>query len=234
MCEVDRPTRLRELAITTEEVRRTSSRKAKTELLAELLRRCRPEEIVPAVGFLLAKPRQGAIGVGWATVARLDQLDDEAETASEHPPTVTGFDAVLSEVMLTTGSGSVQSRSDLLSQFLTGCEPTEVEFVKRVLIGEARQGALAGVITDAAAKAAGVKAAAMRRGAMLQGDLAEAAYIALVEGPNALAAIDLKVQRPIQPMLASTWPRHWRRAGDLKAARVRSSGSSTGPASKCI
>ncbi len=213
-------TRLRALAATTEAVRATSSRKAKTELLADLLRQLQPEEIVPAIGFLLAKPRQGAIGVGWATVARLD----ETLTASDHPPTVVGFDSLLSEVLLTTGSGSVQRRSDMISQFLTRCDESEVELVKRVLIGEARQGALAGVVTDAAAKAAEVKAAAMRRGAMLQGDLAEAAYIAIVEGAEALAAIDLEVQRPIQPMLAST-------AADVGEALEAAAGAEGGESS---
>lgn len=203
-------TRLRELAETTDAVRRTSSRKAKTELLADLLGRLAPEEIEPSVGFLVAKPRQGAIGVGWATVAGLDDLrgvdaaSADGVDGSPYPPTVLGLDALLSEILMTTGSGSVGARSELLNRFLAGCEAGEVEFVKRVLIGEARQGALAGVITEAGAKAAGVKAAAMRRGAMLQGDLGQAIRIAMVDGTDGLAAIDLEVQRPIQPMLAST------------------------------
>ncbi len=208
-------TRLRELAATTEQVRATSSRKTKTELLAELLRRLHPAEIEPAVGFLVAKPRQGAIGVGWATVAGLDQAtSDDDETvggdadsgnpAAGHPPTVIGLDTLLTEVLGTTGSGSVGARSQLLNRFLAGCDDDEAEFVKRVLIGEARQGALAGVVTEAGAKAAGVKAAAMRRGAMLQGDLGQAISIAMADGADGLDAIDLVVQRPIQPMLAST------------------------------
>ncbi|MDH3298952.1 MAG: ATP-dependent DNA ligase [Acidimicrobiia bacterium] len=203
-------TRLQDLATTTDAVRRTSSRKAKTELLADLLRRLAPEEIEAAVGFLMAKPRQGAIGVGWATVAGLGEIGeaglDDGSTGGEspYPPTVLGLDALLSEILATTGSGSVGARSELLTRFLAGCEDDEVEFVKRVLIGEARQGALAGVVTEAGAKAAGVKAAAMRRGAMLQGDLGEAIRVAIVDGADGLDAIDLEVQRPIQPMLAST------------------------------
>ncbi len=197
-------TRLRELAATTDQVRETSSRKAKTELLADLLRRLDPSEIEPAVGFLVAKPRQGAIGVGWATVGGLEESPVASAASAPHPPTVLGLDALLSDILVTTGSGSVGARSELLTRFLAACEPGEVEFVKRVLIGEARQGALAGVVTEAGAKAADVKAAAMRRGAMLQGDLGQAIRIAMVDGADGLAAIDLEVQRPIQPMLAST------------------------------
>jgi DNA ligase-1 len=214
------PTRIGELAGVTEQVRRTSSRKGKSELLARLLGRLHPGEIEPAIGFLLARPRQGAIGVGWATVAGLEDssavldewsagLDDSsgAEAATElsvEPPTVLGLDRLLTTVMNTTGAGSAAARAELLNRFLARCHADEVDFVKRVLVGEARQGALAGVITDAAAKAVGAKAPIMRRAVMLQGDLGQAARIGLVDGPEALAAIDLEVQRPILPMLAST------------------------------
>ncbi len=205
-------TRLRELADTTDALRATSSRKEKGELLAALLRRLAPAEIVPAVGMLLAKPRQGAIGVGWATVAKVPTAPSGATAADDADAPaddgtgadVLAFDALLSEIAVTTGPGSEAGRQALLSEFLGRCEPAEREFVRRVLIGDARQGALAGVMTDAAAKAAGVKAAAMRRAVMLRGDLGEATAIALLDGAEALDAVDLVVGRPIQPMLAST------------------------------
>jgi DNA ligase-1 len=210
--------RLARLAETTEQVRATSSRKAKTELLAGLLAELAPAEIVPAVGMLLARPRQGAIGVGWATVSRLDR-DTAQRTGSrldrddpggggpvEAHADILGFDALLSRIATTTGPGSEAARTELLQAFLARCDPAEAEFVRRVLVGDARQGALAGVMTDAAARAAGVKAATMRRAAMLRGDLGEAAAVALIAGPEALSAIDLEVGRPIQPMLASTSP----------------------------
>ena len=193
--------RLAALAETSEALRETSSRKAKSELLAELLRSLEPAEIVPAIGFLLATPRQGAIGVGWATVARLNQGDS---APSGYKPDILGFDQLLSAVLATVGTGSESARSALISHFLTGCTEGEAAFVRRVLVGDARQGALAGVMTDAVAKAAGMKLAVMRRAVMLRGDLGEAAAIALVDGPEAAAAINLEVGRPIQPMLAST------------------------------
>ncbi|MEM7272542.1 MAG: ATP-dependent DNA ligase [Actinomycetota bacterium] len=204
-------TRLAELAATTEAVRATSSRKAKAELLAELLGRLADPEIVPAVGLLLATPRQGAIGVGWAAVARLsddraahdpDVADDDARFDAD----VLGLDRVLSEVAVTTGAGSEAARTAALNRFLARCEPAEAEFVKRVLVGDARQGALAGVMTDAVAKASGIKAATIRRAVMLRGDLGETAAVALIAGKDAVEAVDLVVGRPIQPMLAATAP----------------------------
>ncbi|MGI9597450.1 MAG: ATP-dependent DNA ligase [Acidimicrobiales bacterium] len=209
--------RLARLAETTEAVRATSSRKAKSELLADLFRRLEPAEIVPAIGFLLATPRQGAIGVGWATVARLEEAtgpagesdpDDRALTDSagpgQPPADVLAFDTLLSDIAVTTGTGSEAARAEKINRFLTRCSPDEAEFVRRVLVGDARQGALAGVMTDAVAKAAGIKLALMRRAVMLRGDLGEAAVIALIHGVEAVEAVDLEVGRPIQPMLAST------------------------------
>ncbi len=193
--------RLAVLAETTEALRATSSRKAKSELLAELLRQLEGPEIVPAIGFLLATPRQGAIGVGWATVARLDRSDDNP---SDKMADILSFDALLSDIAVTTGSGSEAARTEKLNRFLSSCTPEESEFVRRVLVGDARQGALGGVMTEAVAKASGIKAAAVRRAVMLRGDLGETAAIALIEGAEAVAAIDLEVGRPIQPMLAST------------------------------
>ncbi|MET0302676.1 MAG: ATP-dependent DNA ligase, partial [Microbacteriaceae bacterium] len=56
---------LSRLVTTTDAVAATSSRLAKVAALAELLRDLDADEIAPAVGFLVAKPRQGRIGIGW-------------------------------------------------------------------------------------------------------------------------------------------------------------------------
>jgi DNA ligase-1 len=69
-----------------------------------------------------------------------------------------------------------------------------------------RQGALAGVMTDAVASAFGVPVAAVRRAAMLRGDLSAVAEIARGDGRAGLDAIGLQVGRPIQPMLAQSSP----------------------------
>ena len=79
-------------------------------------------------------------------------------------------------------------------------------FFVRLLGGELRQGALAGVMADAVAKAADVPAKAVRRAHMLGGRLDDTAVVALTGGAEALAAIGLEVGRAVQPMLASTAP----------------------------
>ncbi|HNP12413.1 MAG TPA: ATP-dependent DNA ligase, partial [Mycobacterium sp.] len=61
-----------------------------------------------------------------------------------------------------------------------------------------------GVMADAVARAGGIPATAVRRAAMLGGDLPGVAAAALTGGAAALADFTLRVGRPVGPMLAQT------------------------------
>ena len=61
---------LAEVVELSQRVAATPARSAKIAALADLLRRLDPDEVEPAVGFLVGEPRQGRIGVGWATLAK--------------------------------------------------------------------------------------------------------------------------------------------------------------------
>ncbi len=101
------------------------------------------------------------------------------------------------------GEGVVAARQAELARLLGMATHDEQRLVRGILSGELRQGALAGVLTTAVAKAADVPVAAVRRGSMMSGDLGAAAVVALTGGRTALDAIDLEPLRPVQPMLAS-------------------------------
>ena len=58
----------------------TSARTGKIRLLADLLRQVDPGEIEAAVGFLVAAPRQGKLGVGFRTIADLAVPPADAST----------------------------------------------------------------------------------------------------------------------------------------------------------
>jgi DNA ligase-1 len=77
-------------------------------------------------------------------------------------------------------------------------------FVSWLLTGDLRQGALARLMVDAVAKAAGVPGALVRRALMLSGDLTRTAEVALAEGEEGLRRIGFELFRPIVPVLAST------------------------------
>jgi ATP-dependent DNA ligase I len=192
-------TLLADVVEASREVAETSSRTRKVAVLAELLARLEPAEIPIVTGILSGTPRQGRIGVGYSTV-----YGAQAEPASVPKLTVGELDVAIEELQATTGPGSAARRRRLLETVLRLATADEAVFVKRLFTGELRQGALAGIMVDAVAKAAGVPAALARRAMMLSGDLTRTAELALAGGEEALAAVGFELFRPIFPMLAST------------------------------
>jgi len=190
---------LQELVTATDAVAATSSRLAKVAVLADVLRRLDADEVAPAIGFLLASPRQGRLGVGWRSVANLDlpHADDPSLTILE-------VDAALDRLAGADGPGSVATRSAELRSLAALATSEEWDLVVRIILGELRTGALEGVLLDAVAKAAERAPAAVRRAAMLSGDVGETARLALTGTTEELDAVGLQVGRPVMPMLAAT------------------------------
>ena len=79
----------------------------------------------------------------------------------------------------------------------------EQRWLRGLVTGEVRQGALDALVQEALAAAAGVPLKAVRRAAMLAGSTVAVA-LAAFEGEEALAAVGLEVGRPVLPMLASS------------------------------
>ncbi len=192
-------TLLADVVATSAEVAGTSSRSAKIEALAGLLRRLEPAEVPAVASFLTGVPRQGRVGIGHATIYRL-----EAGPATGPSLTVTDLDEAVAAVQGLTGSGSAAARRELLTELLGRSTAEEASFVRRLFTGELRQGALAGLMVDAVAKAAGVPAELARRAFMLSGDLTCTAATALAEGEDGLRRVGFELFRPVLPMLAST------------------------------
>ncbi|WCO66676.1 ATP-dependent DNA ligase [Iamia majanohamensis] len=192
---------LADLVATSGAVAATSGRSAKRDALAELLGRLPAEEVAVAAGFLTGEPRQGRIGIGWRTLSSVD-----VDPASAPSLSLVEVDAALDALDALEGPGSAGRRRELLADLLGRATAEEAAFLTRLLGGELRQGASAGVMTDAVARAADVPATAVRRAAMLGGDLPTIAALAVGGGAEALGAIGLELGRPVQPMLAATAP----------------------------
>ncbi|MFL5862686.1 MAG: hypothetical protein ACJ780_18235 [Solirubrobacteraceae bacterium] len=106
------------------EVAVTSSRSAKIAILADLLQRVEAVEVPAAVGFLSGLPRQGRIGIGYATIRGIDRLP-----AAEPSLTITDVDRSISDIETTIGSGSAVRRRDLLAELLGRATATEATFL---------------------------------------------------------------------------------------------------------
>ena len=135
-------------------VAETPSRSRKVAILAELLRALEPREVAIAAGLLSGIPRQGRVGVGYSTIYGVDEAP-----AAEASLTVDDLDAAITQIQGVAGSGSAATRRRILTELLGRATEQEADFVKRLFTGELRQGALAGVMVDAIARAAGVAAA---------------------------------------------------------------------------
>ena len=191
---------LLDVAATSVEVAGTSSRLTKVAHIAELLRRAaaEPDVVAIIVSWLSGELRQRQIGVGWAS------LRSRPPPASDPVLTVIGVDATFSKIGAVSGKGAQATRAELVAGLFAAATETEQAFLLRLLGGELRQGALAGIMADAVAKAAGIPAPAVQRAAMLGGDLPAVAAAGLSGGAVALDAFTLRVGRPVGPMLAQT------------------------------
>jgi DNA ligase-1 len=191
--------KLGEVVSAADEAGATASRLAKIDALARVIAQADPDEVPALIGLLLAAPRQGRLGVGWRTLMDLDVVHADAAAL-----TIVEVDAALDGLAAASGAGSVSARHALLVELASRATAAEWDFLARSMLGELRTGALAGVLLDAIARASDRPPAAVRRAAMLSGDLGVTAVIALTGTPDELDDVGLVVGRPVLPMLAST------------------------------
>ena len=192
--------RLEDLVRTSSAVADASGRLDKIGLLAALLRRLGPGEIEIAIALLSGGLRQGRIGLGPATIwAAKPPTAAEAATLS-----LADIDETFERIAGTGGAGSTGARQQLLHGLLRRATTSEQDFLMRVLVGELRQGALAGVLVEALAKASNIRSAAIRRAMMTAGALGPVARAALVHGEAGLSTFSVRIFHPIQPMLAQS------------------------------
>jgi DNA ligase 1 len=208
-------TLLAEVVSTSRSLADTSSRSAKIAILADLLRRLDGGEVAIAVGFLAGVPRQGRVGIGYATIYGIRR-----PPASDPSLSIRDLDRAIGEIQETTGTGSAGARKAMLASLFDRATEHEADFLRRLFTGELRQGALAGLMVDAVAKAAGVPAQTTRRALMLSGDLTRTAEIAVAEGEQGLRAVGFELFRPILPMLASTAPSASEAVGSFERSSV--------------
>src|SRR5438132_3530236 len=191
-------TLLRDLVETSAAGGGTAARSAKVQRLASTLRRLEPAEAPIAVAYLSGQLRQRQIGVGYASMR---DLPPPSESTSL---TLREVDTALEAIGLTVGRDSQAERRRQLVSLFGRATRDEQDFLRRLVIGELRQGALEGVMLDALARALGTPLTEVRRAVMLRGDLGAVAEAGLRAGAAGLSAFRLRVGQPLQPMLAQS------------------------------
>ncbi|MDF2846602.1 MAG: ATP-dependent ligase [Oerskovia sp.] len=204
---------LAEVAATSDAVAATRSRLAKRAALADLLRRASPDEeagehgddVEIVVSYLAGELRQRRTGLGWASLRSLPP------PAASPTLTIEAVDATFEEMAALSGPGSDTARSAAARALFAAATEREQSFLRGLVAGDLRQGALDALVVDAVAEAAGVPVDAVRRAVMLRGATGPVARAALeAPGPTAalaaLAGFGLEVGRPVRPMLAQSAP----------------------------
>ena len=191
---------LADLVATSAAVAATRSRKAKAAAIAELLARTPADELEVVTSYLGGRLRQRRTGLGWRG---LQSLPDPADSPTLGVLEVhLAFDAIAE----LAGAGSQAARSAAVAELFGRATPAEQAWLRGVVTGEVRQGALDALVQEGVAAAAGLPLAAVRRAAMLAGSTVAVVRAAFGGGEEALAAFRLEVGRPVLPMLASSAP----------------------------
>ena len=164
------------------------------------------------MAYLSGTLRQRRTGLGWRGVSDLPAPATEATLGVGEVHTA--FEALSS----LQGTGSQAMRRAAVAALFGRATAAEQAWLRAVVTGNVRQGALDSSIQEAVAQVAGVPLAAVRRAAMLAGSTLAAATAAFDRGEQGLDEIGLEVGRPIQPMLASSAP-------DVRTALTRVEGA---------
>jgi len=199
---------LTEVVRTSQAVAGTASRTAKRAALADLLRRAGAGDVVVVVTYLAGELRQRRTGIGLASMRSLP------DPAAEATLTVQEADAAFARIAALSGTGSAAGRAGALRDLFARATADEQTFLRNLLAGEVRQGALDSIMLDAVAEASALSSSAVRRAAMLAGATAPVAVAALTVGAAGVEAFTLSVGRPIRPMLAAS-------AAGIEAAFVK-------------
>jgi len=203
---------LRDLVETSGVVAATRSRKAKVAAIAERLAEAEIDELPVVTAYLGGTILQRRTGVGWRGLSSLPEPVTE--------PSVTALEVhqALDRLAELAGAGSQELRASGVRDLFARMTADEQRWLRGVITGNVRQGALDALVQEAIAAAWGLKLTAVRRAAMLAGGTVPIVVAAMTGGEEALAEIGLEVGRPVLPMLASTAP-------DVAAAIAKAGGS---------
>ncbi len=191
---------LSRLASTWNALSATRSRLAKRDLMATVLGETEAAEVEIVVSYLAGSLRQRRTGVGWRSLQELPP------PATEPTLTVTEVDSAFARLAELSGAGSTAVRVAGVTDLFARATEAEQAFLRGLVFGELRQGALESQVQEGLAAAYRVPVAAVRRAAMLSSSTAAAAAALQSGGLAALEAIGLQVGVAVQPMLAASAP----------------------------
>ncbi|WP_136715468.1 ATP-dependent DNA ligase LigA [Halorientalis salina] len=116
--------------------------------------------------------------------------------------TVGEVDEQLRTLAAVDGSGSQDTKLDVLFGLFNRASPEEARYLSRLVLSEMRIGVGEGTVRDAIAEAFAVPVESVERALQVSNDYGLVADVAREEGQSGLDALDLEIGRPVQAMLA--------------------------------
>jgi len=175
----------------------TASRLAKLQLVAEFLGALRPEEAAGAVAYLTGR----AFSASDPRVLGVRDLPS-TKPAAVSTLTLADVEEAFAAVATASGAGSRRLREERLTALAARATSPEQAWLRRIITGEMRTGVSGGLVLEAIGRAAGADPAAVRRAALVLGDLSAVAAAASGGGAAALVGATPRVFVPLAPMLA--------------------------------
>lgn len=197
-------TLFRDFASLCDAFKDTPKRNEKKQLIAKFLLKLEPDELVPAVSFLIGRPLPETdyrvLDLRGSTLWRLSP--SKQLSLVDKPLTIEDVMRTFDAVAAASGAGSRVKKESLIEGLLGRAGPRESRCLFHILSGEMRIGAVEGVVMEAISKAASADSALIQRAGMLLGSLGEVAKVALTQGESGLKGVALSLFTPVKPMLA--------------------------------
>lgn len=183
---------------TSEKTKSISGTNDKVDFLGNFLRTVSKTEGKMAVALLLGENPYGRIGIGWAILKQ----SLPKNYAKQPDLQIKDLDQTLNKLSTIKGSAGTKSRLEILSNFLRRATKEEADFLFGFFMGEVRQGASRGIMTQALAQAFAIEQAELERTVLLYGNFLDLVDKLYRQGTEVIRSLGFRIFTPIQPMLA--------------------------------
>lgn len=193
-----------ELANICEELTKTTKTKEKVEIVSNFLKKINKEEIIPAIlliiGSIFAETDPSTLDINWKSLGPVFKAMKQ-KTLFQEPLTILSVYNSFFKIAQISGKGSQIKKKDILISLFSQASTLEKKFLMRNIFGEMRHGVKEGVMLKAISKASGIDNAIVKRAFMINGNIGEIGEISIEKGISGLDKVDIKIFRPIKPML---------------------------------
>lgn len=176
----------------------TARRADKVTELVALLRRTAIEDVESVVALAIGTHRPTHDISGWTSA-----LADEIGPSGSSSLTIDDVRRVVEAMSIASGTQTVEAAGHSLVDLLGRATADEQAAVREMVDPSGESPISAALMSSAIAKAARVRVSDVRRAASVTSSLPMTATLAFLEGETALASVEPRAGRPIQPMRAA-------------------------------